>query len=301
MKPDFQILLYYKYIPIEDPETFKKEQIELCQKLGLKGRIIIAEEGINGTVEGLTENTEEYIRLMTKELRFKNMHFKKSTGTGNAFPKLSVKVRDEIVSGHLGTNDINPGVTTGKYLTPEELHDWFKSGKKFYIVDMRNDYEHEIGYFENSLFAPFENFRDLPKVLKQLSNLKDQTVLTVCTGGVRCEKASGFLVNNGFKSVYQLYGGIISYMEKYPNENFLGKLYVFDGRIAMGFNVDDPNHKIVGKCKFCASPADTYNDCRNIHCEGKRHFISCGKCLEKYQGFCGNSCKETKEYDYAKL
>lgn len=290
---NYQILLYYKYVPIEDPQVLKEAQIKLCEKLSLRGRIIVAKEGINGTVEGLIENTERYIRLMKthpsyggKDERFMNIHFKKSIGTGTAFPKLSVKVRSEIVSGHLGEVDVNPGKTTGKYLTPEDLQEWFKSGKKFYIVDMRNDYEHEIGHFKNSIFAPFQNFRDLPKVLEKLTDLKNQTVLTVCTGGVRCEKASGFLVKNGFKDVYQLYGGIVSYMEKYPNENFLGKLYVFDGRIAMGFNIDDPKHKIVGKCKFCFKSADTYRDCKNIYCQGKRHFISCEGCFEKYQGYC---------------
>ncbi|HLC87733.1 MAG TPA: rhodanese-related sulfurtransferase [Patescibacteria group bacterium] len=295
MKNSHQILLFYKYTAIEDPEKLRQEQRNVCQKLGLTGRIIVAGEGINGTVEGLIGNTQEYIRLMIKDLRFEDMHFKKSAGTGDAFPKLSVKVRPEIVSSHLGEGDINPNRVTGKYLEPGELREWFKSGKKFYIVDMRNDYEHEIGRFENSMLAPFTNFRDLPKVLEQLTGLKDQTVLTVCTGGVRCEKASGFLVNNGFKDVYQLYGGIVSYMEKYPNENFLGKLYVFDGRIAMGFNTDDPEHKIVGKCKFCSGPADTYRDCANIYCRGKRHFISCDDCFDKYMGFCRDNCPELSQ------
>jgi len=286
-----QILLYYKYVPVEDPEKLKLEQIELCAKLNLKGRIIVAREGINGTVEGLKGDTEKYIKAMQKDTRFKDMHFKKSAGTGEAFPKLSVKVRVEIVSSHLGKDDVSPNRVTGKYLTPEELHKWFSEGRKFYMVDMRNDYEHSIGYFENSLLAPFENFRDLPKVIEKLKDLKDQTIVTVCTGGVRCEKASGFLVNSGFNDVYQLYGGIVSYMEKYPNQHFLGKLYVFDSRIAMGFNTDDPNHKIVGSCKFCKNPADTYRDCSNLYCEGKRHFISCDSCIEKMNGFCSNNCQ----------
>ncbi|MBI2593808.1 hypothetical protein HYW44_04160 [Candidatus Daviesbacteria bacterium] len=201
---NYIVLLFYKYVPVKDPEVLKLEQLKLCESLNLKGRIIIAKEGINGTVEGIKLKTKRYITQMQKDPRFKDIHFKKSEGTGSAFPKLSVKVKDEIVSGHLGERDINPGKTTGKYLTPEDLHEWFKDGKKFYIVDMRNDYEHEIGYFKNSVLAPFQNFRDLPKVLEKLRDIKDQTVLTVCTGGVRCEKASGFLVENGFKDVYHL-------------------------------------------------------------------------------------------------
>jgi UPF0176 protein len=292
----YQVLLYYKYIEIEDPLKLLEEQMDLCQKLNLKGRIILAKEGINGTVEGLMKDTKEYIRFMKKDfspggrhVRFKSMHFKKSIGDGGSFPKLSIKVRPEIVSAHLG-NDINPSIVTGKYLTPEELHSWIHSKKRFFIVDMRNDYEQAVGYFNNSLLAPFTNFRDLPKVLPLIKDLKNEVIVTVCTGGVRCEKASGFLVENGFKEVYQLYGGIVSYMEKYPNEDFLGSLYVFDGRVTMAFNLDSPKHVVVGKCKFCSSPAEKYFDCQNLYCQGKRHFISCQSCIEKYQGYCSQKC-----------
>ncbi len=285
----YQILLYYKYVSIDDPNTFAKEHTQLCTELALTGRIIIAKEGINGTVEGSVENTEKYIQLMMDDPRFADTHFKKSEGTGQAFPKLSIKVRDEIVSGHL-TQDINPAVKTGKYITPEELHQWIHSDKCFYMVDMRNDYEHAVGYFKDSILAPFRNFRDLPKVLPVLESLKGETIVTVCTGGVRCEKASGFLVEQGFQDVYQLYGGIVSYMEKYPNEDFLGKLYVFDGRVTIGFSTDDPQHVVVGKCKECGQSADRYYDCKNVFCKGKRHFISCDDCFKKTQGYCSVNC-----------
>src|SRR3989344_6895065 len=225
-------------------------------------------------------------------LYYKYTHIKKSSGIGNSFPKLSIKVRSEIVSAHLG-NDINPSEVTGKYLTPEQLHNWINSGKNFYLVDMRNDYEQAVGYFANGLLAPFTNFRDLPKILPILEDLKDQVIVTVCTGGVRCEKASGFLLENGFKQVYQLYGGIVSYMEKYPNEDFLGKLYVFDGRVTIGFNIDSSDHKVVGKCKFCKSPAEEYYDCKYLHCKGKRHFISCETCIKEYNGYCSKKCQST--------
>src|SRR3989344_2619673 len=285
MKTSFQILLYYKYVHIENPKGLREAQVELCERLNLKGRIIIAKEGINGTVEGTKEATAEYIRFITADSKFKNIRFKKSQSDGNSFPKLSIKVRDEIVSAHLG-NDISPLEVAGQYLTPEELHNLIHSDQKFYIVDMRNDYEQAVGYFANGLLAPFTNFRDLPKMLPILKDLKDELIVTVCTGGVRCEKASGYLLQNGFNQVFQLEGGIFSYMEKYPNEDFLGKLYVFDGRVTMGFNTEDPNHVIVGKCIFCQGPADCYYDCQNLYCKGKRHFISCKSCLEKNSGLC---------------
>lgn len=279
---------------LADPEEDKKKQKALCEKLGLKGRIILANEGINGTVEGTVENTEKYIGEVGKDARFATINWKKSVGTGDAFPRISVKTRKEIVSLHLedsvGVCDINPNQITGKHLKPKELHDWITTGKEFYIVDMRNAYEFKIGHFENSILPPMENFRDLPKVVEQIKHLKDKTVLTVCTGGVRCEKASGFLITQGFIDVYQLENGIVSYMEKYPNEDFKGKLYVFDQRVAMGFYTDDPKHEIIGKCDSCRETSENYVNCSNPVCH--RHFIACVKCLEKGDGkaFCPGGC-----------
>ncbi len=286
----YEIILFYKYVHVNDPEVVAQREREVCQKLGLKGRCIIATEGINATYEGTKENIQAYIKELEKEVRFKNIHFKLSTGTGNAFPKLSIKVRKEIVSLHLGTCDIDPNQITGVHLKPEELHTWIKDKKEFYIVDMRNAYEHKVGHFENSILPPIENFRDLPKVVEQVAHLKNKTVLTVCTGGVRCEKASGFLVTQGFTDVYQLDGGIVSYMEKYPNEDFKGKLYVFDGRVAMGFYTDDAKHTIVGLCDACGDKSENYVNCSNPVCH--RHFINCQKCIAKNEGkaFCTGGC-----------
>src|SRR3989344_1852219 len=234
----YQIILFYKYVRLADPEAVAEGQKEICEKLDLTGRYIIAAEGINATFEGTKENIKEYVKELEKDKRFCNIHFKYSIGTGHAFPKLSVKVRKEIVSLNLGTCDIDPNQITGTHLKPEELHEWLAPSKvegikkkEFYIVDMRNAYEHKVGHFEGSILPLIENFRDLPKVVEQIKHLKNKTVLTVCTGGVRCEKASGFLVTQGFNDVYQLSGGIVSYMEKYPNEDFQGKLYVFDKRV----------------------------------------------------------------------
>ncbi len=190
----------------------------------------------------------------------------------------------------MGTCDINPNEVTGTHLRPQELHEWIKNKKEFFIVDMRNAYEHKVGHFENSILPPIENFRDLPKVVEQIFHLKNKTVLTVCTGGVRCEKASGFLITEGFTDVYQLDGGIVSYMEKYPNENFRGKLYVFDGRVTMGFYTDDAKHKIVGQCDTCGEQSENYINCDNPVCH--RHFINCVNCIEKNNGksFCPGGC-----------
>jgi len=291
---NYEILLYYKYTHISDPDEFADKQKALCEKLGFKGRIIITEEGINGTVEGLKENTQKYVDEIIKDPRFTDMNFKRSEGTGHAFPKLSVKSRTEIVSAHLGEDDVNPNITTGKYLPAEELHKWIHSNKEFYIVDMRNDYEHSVGFFKDSILPPLKNFRDLPKILPTLAHLKDKTVVTVCTGGVRCEKASGFLVKHGFKDVYQLHNGIVTYMEKYPNEDFLGKLYVFDGRVTMGFNSPDKEQVVVGKCRKCGVSSEHFVNCSQPSCHD--HFICCEKCLDKNgQAFCNWKCAFIKK------
>src|SRR3989338_1518754 len=285
-----QIILFYKYVYIDDPEAVKNWQIQICEKLRLKGRCIIASEGINATYEGTRENIKKYIKELQIDERFRNIHFKYSMGIGHAFPRLSIKVRKEIVSLSYDTCEIDPNQVTGKRLLPEELHQWFKEKREFYIVDMRNVYEHKVGHFKNSILPPMENFRDLPRVVEQISHLKNKTVLTVCTGGVRCEKASGFLLTQGFMDVYQLDGGIVSYMEKYPNEDFHGKLYVFDGRVTVGFYTDDVKHKIVGKCDACGGQSENYVNCADPVCH--RHFITCASCLAKNDGkaFCPGGC-----------
>lgn len=289
-----EILLYYKYTPIADPASFCREQKSLCQKLGLTGRIIIAEEGLNGTVEGTKENTQKYIDEITRDPRFSDINFKRSVGTGSAFPKLSIKVRSEIVSGHLGDADVNPTKVTGKYLSAEELHGWIHSDKEFYIIDMRNDYEHAVGFFRNSVLPPIKHFCDLSKILPKLAHLKNKTVVTVCTGGVRCEKASGFLLNHGFENVYQLRNGIVSYMEKYPEEDFVGKLYVFDGRVTMGFGSESKMHEIVGRCRKCGMPSENFVNCAQPFCHD--HFICCTDCLNKnLEAFCTWRCLFVKK------
>lgn len=290
MNPDYQVLLYYKYVAIDDPIAVMNDQRLLCQKLNLKGRIIIAKEGINGTVEGTTENCQKYIAETTKDERFADISFKKSAGIGNAFPRLRVKVRDEIVTSDVA--GLDPTKKTGKYLTADELHQWFEEKREFYIVDMRNDYEYMSGFFEGSILSGFANFKDLSSVTKKLEHLKDKTILTVCTGGVRCEKASAFLVESAFPDVYQLQDGIVSYMEKYPNQHFKGKLYVFDNRLTMGFNTDAPDHEIVSTCRHCGKKSDDYVNCMNLSCHD--HYICCMDCRDKETGlaFCSEECRE---------
>ncbi len=254
----YTVLLYYKYIEIKDPEKVMDWQREICTKLNLKGRILIANEGINGTLEGIESNAEKYIKLVESDKRFQNINWKKSDGTGSAFKKLVVKVRPEIVTTGIKNKDFGPlKKVTGKHLSSEELKKWYEERREFYIVDMRNDYEFEIGRFKNSIWPKgLGHFRDVPKAIKTISNLKNKTVVTVCTGGVRCEVASGLLLKHGFKEVYQLENGIVTFMEKYPNTYFEGKLLVFDGRETIAFNQDKPEHKVIGRCRICRETSE---------------------------------------------
>ena len=296
MSIEYKILLYYKYTKVENPEALAAWHRGVCEVLGLKGRILIAKEGINGTVEGTVENTERYKEMLreigktpgTKMMgKFSNIEFKESVGTGRAFPKMKIKVRNEIVSLHLGDEDVDPNKITGKRLSPDELKRWYQSNEDFVVLDMRNDYEYAVGRFKNSVNPQIENFREVPQHLEEIAKYKDKKVLTVCTGGVRCEKASGYLLKNGFKDVYQLHGGMHKYMEKFPGEDFLGTLYTFDGRIVMDFG---GKREIVGKCYFCGNLSERYENCARPECN--RRFIRCNECAEREEKeWCSAECR----------
>jgi UPF0176 protein len=186
-------------------------------------------------------------------------------------------MRQDLVSDAIADWGVNPTELTGTYLTADELHSWYESGKPFYLIDVRNEYEHASGSFEGALFPPIENFRDLPKTLSSFQHLTDRPIVTVCTGGVRCEKASGLLLKHGFQEVYQLKDGIVTYLEKYPNQHFKGKVYVFDQRLLLGFQADDPKHEIVGRCRVCQTPCEHYTNCTNQECH--RQIICCDACF----------------------
>jgi UPF0176 protein len=290
MKDEYTILLYYKYVRIKDPELEKVRQMDVCRALGLTGRIIVANEGINGTVEGKTEDTEKYIKWMEEDKKFKGIDWKKSTGLGDSFPRLSVKVRKEIVSLHLVDDnwDIDPQKVTGKRLKAKELDKMYESGEEFYIVDMRNDYELEVGKFTKTVFPGLKNFRDLKDRVKEIEHLKDKKVVTVCTGGVRCEKASGFLLSQGFKDVAQLHNGMVTYMKEFPNKEFKGSLYVFDKRKTVTFD-DKDKHVVIGKCHYCSNPTENYFDCTYPFCH--QQFLGCVDCVENNSGYCTDNCK----------
>jgi UPF0176 protein len=267
-----EVILFYRYVTLPDPEGVRARLLASATAHELRGRILVAEEGINGTVEGTPEELAGFERTLLAEPEFADIAIKRSAGTGNAFPKLSVKVRDEIV-GTRFTKEVDPRVETAPRITAEELRSWYESGKAFEIVDMRNDYEYASGHFRGSINPRLGNSRDLPEAVTSLEGLKGKTVLTVCTGGVRCEKMSALLMKEGFRDVYQLDNGIHGYMQAYPGKDFLGTLYTFDERVTMDFGGE---REIVGTCMRCDAKTETYVNCAYDPCH--LHFLVCETC-----------------------
>jgi UPF0176 protein len=283
----YTVLLFYGYRTIEDPQATAAWLRALVEKYRLLGRAIVAEEGINATFEGTAENAEAFVLEFTKDPRFADLDIKRSEGTGKSFPKLSVKVRNEIV-GTRFPKEVDPRVKTAPHLSPDELKKWYEAGRDFVVVDMRNSYEFASGHFKNSIDPGLQNSRDLPQAVEKLGDLKDKTVLTVCTGGVRCEKMSAYLLHEGFKDVYQLDGGIHTYMEKYPGEDYDGTLYTFDGRVTMDFGGP---RSVVGTCRFCEGKTERYVNCANNECH--LHFLVCIDCVPMDEpAYCSDDCKK---------
>ncbi len=284
-KQAYTVLIFYTYQTISEPERVASWLRSLAQTHSLTGRAIVAGEGINATFEGTTDHTERFSLAFKADPQFANVWIKTSVGTGESFPKLSVKVREEIV-GTRFPKEVDPRVKTAPHLKPEELKAWYENNKDFVVVDMRNSYEFASGHFKNSIDPGLDNSRDLPQAVEKLGDLKDKTVLTVCTAGIRCEKMSAYLMHQGFKDVYQLDGGIHTYMEKFPGEDFEGTLYTFDNRLTMDFGGD---RKVIGKCRLCQGSTERYVNCANNDCH--LHFLACEACApDSSRAFCG-SCR----------
>ena len=206
--PPFQVLLYYLYVPIPDPDGYMKEHRILCEDLELRGRIIIGEEGINGTVSGTFENTQAYVDAMRADPLTVGIEFKIDPAEDHVFPKLSIKVRDEIVTlGLPKQDDIDPNELTGERLQPTE---WYEAMQEedIVIIDGRNEYEADLGKFKDAVVPEIESFREFPEWLDEhREELRGKRkILTYCTGGIRCEKLSGFLRERGLRKCVSIRG-----------------------------------------------------------------------------------------------
>ncbi len=284
----YKVLLYYCYAPIAEPETYALAHLEFCKNSGLKGRIIVAAEGINGTISGSPEACENYMQYMHQDPRFAAIDFKIDDTEAHVFQKMHVRFKPEIV--HLGVKEkttIDPTRRTGKHLSPKEFLA-MKDREDVVVVDMRSDYEYDLGKFKNAVTLGLENFRDLPAHLHKLEKYKDKKILTYCTGGIKCEKASALLLENGFEDVYQLHGGVVKYAQETGGVDFDGELYVFDGRIKIEVNKVNP--AIISRCFACGTPSPRMVNCANPECN--IHTTICEKCGIEYDGGCSTECKE---------
>jgi UPF0176 protein len=273
-----KIILYYKFIPVKDPAAVRLWQRALCEKLSLKGRIIIADHGINGTLAGDIKDLKQYAKA-TKAY-FKGMAFKWSDGGRDDFPKLSVKVRPEIVTFNAGAEiKVDGGGVKGggKHLKPKEVHELVKKyGEDVVFFDGRNAHEAAVGKFKDAVVPKVNHTRDFIKELEnpKYNHIKDKPVVTYCTGGIRCEVLSMLMKQRGFKQVYQIDGGIAQYGEEYSDDGLWeGSLYVFDGRLTTKFS---DKAKDIGDCVHCAAKTSRYTNCANVTCN--RLMLVCPEC-----------------------
>ncbi|MCM3584297.1 rhodanese-related sulfurtransferase [Mesobacillus maritimus] len=261
----YRVLLYYQYVLIENPEEFTAEHLQFCKDLGLKGRILVASEGINGTVSGTVAQTEKYMETMKNDPRFADMVFKIDEADGHAFKKMHVRHRPELVTLRL-EDDINPLELTGNYLEPKEFFEKMQDDNTI-VIDARNDYEYDLGHFRGAVKPDIKAFRELPDWIRENKEmLEGKQILTYCTGGIRCEKFSGWLKKEGFEDVSQLHGGIVTYGKDSEAQGQLwdGQCYVFDGRISVPVNKVE--HVVVGKDYFTGEPCERYVNCANPEC-----------------------------------
>ena len=259
----FTVLLYYKYVRLEDPEAFVREHRKHCVSLGVRGRILVASEGINGTVAGDAVAMERYQTALRDQPEFSDMIFKASYADAQPFPRLEIKVRREIVTLGAG-GQLDPAAQTAPHLSPDEWKRMIEE-EDVVLFDVRNRYESEVGRFKGAITPAIENFRELPAILPQYESLKDKTVLMYCTGGIRCEKASALFRQAGFKNVFQLDGGIVTYGERHGSAHWEGDCFVFDERMMIPVG-DSAERAPIGRCEHTGAPTRNVVNCLHDPC-----------------------------------
>lgn len=285
-----KLLLYYKYVTIPQPNATMLEQKKFCQLHNIKGRILIAPEGINGTIAGTKEAIEAYRLFMDSHPLFSDIDFKETLGSAEYFPRLRTVVKKELINFRVPFEQ-RPHEKTGQHLTPEQVHALLQNKpENLVVLDARNNYESAIGTFQGAITPNIDNFRDLPGFIeKNVALFKDKHVLMFCTGGIRCEPASAYLNNLGIADkVYQIEGGICRYVEQFPDGYFRGKNYVFDGRVAVRITDD-----VLSQCYLCRIPCDEYTNCINASCN--KQILACDTCLANFNTTCSAVCKKLVE------
>jgi UPF0176 protein len=278
-----KIILYYGFAPISDPEAVKLWQKTLCESLGLKGRILISKHGINGTLGGDMSALKKYVRQTKEFAGFRKIDFKWSDGTGEDFPRLRVRVRNELVAfGVPDELEVNAKgvVGGGKHLKPREVDQLVaERGDEVVFFDGRNAWEAKIGKFKNAIVPNVDTTHGFLQDLEsgKYDDIKDKPIVTYCTGGIRCEVLSAIMIKRGFKEVYQIEGGIVRYGESQGDESLWeGSLYVFDDRMNINFT---DKAKTIGKCEKCGGATSRFRNCSGLSC--KDLILLCDDCAER--------------------
>ena len=284
----FRVVSFYKYVNVDNPEQLADEHLKWCLEHGIKGKVYIAKEGINGSVFGEEEATAKYRNHLKSYKIFRDVWFKETLTDQIAFIKMHVRVKNEIVSSGLHNTKLE---NTAPKLTPEQLLRFYEDGKDFVIVDARNWYESKIGKFKNAITPQVKHFREWPKVVESLEAYKEKTIVTYCTGGIRCEKASAYMREQGFKDVYQMNGGILNYIQQFPDTYWEGGMFVFDER-----KVFEPNTKeelkYTATCHFCNKPTSYHINCHNVLCD--KIIVCCHSCKIEKEYCCSDECRASE-------
>ena len=292
---NYEVLLYYHYTQIEDPTAFSAKHLADCKEIGLKGRILVAYEGINGTVSGTTEQTSKYMEMMKADPLFEGIVFKIDAAPGHAFKKMHVRPRPELVNLGL-EEDVNPHELTGRYLSPEQFLTEMQD-ENTVVLDVRNTYEYDVGHFRGAIRPEVKNFRDTPEWVRENRELfEGKNVLTYCTGGIRCEKFSGWMKREGFGDVGQLHGGVATYGKDPVAKGQLwdGQMYVFDERLTVPIN--QVEHVIVGRDHFDNAPCERYINCANPECNAQ--ILASEENERKHLGGCTIECTKHERNRY---
>ncbi len=284
-KNQYQVLLYYKYVTIENPKSLRNLHHNFCKKNNLLGRILISKEGINGTISGTLEACQAYENFALSDNRLKKMLFKRSSHTKHAFPRLDVKIRPEIVNSDLSSIDCTK--QRAKAISPEDFKKTIKDENTI-LVDTRNNYEYILGHFESSIHLDIQCFRHLHRKLKKfLMPYKKKNIIFFCTGGVRCEKITIYASKMGF-NVAQLDTGILGYAKTTGGEGFVGSCYIFDNRISVPVNKVNPT--IIGTCIFCQKKSERIVHCISASCNLQN--IICSECNFIQKNACSPACQK---------
>jgi UPF0176 protein len=282
----YQVIAYYWIGKVEDPYAEIARHKEFFQNRDLKGRIYISEQGINGQASGSREHAADYIAWMKSDPRFQGIDFKIHRADEHAFPKATVKYRRQLVAIDCEVDFSERAEAVSPKMWKQMLEE---RSEETLLLDVRNDYEWEVGHFEGAELPELETFRQFPLYAKELKKKRDPkktSVMMYCTGGIRCEFYSAVLKKEGFEKVYQLDGGVIGYGLQEGSEHWKGKLFVFDDRLVVPISEDKAGP--IAVCKHCASPTDVYYNCANMDCNAL--FVCCLDCLKKHRGCCAQSC-----------